>query len=534
MGEPGEHAPVTDAEADLDRRLRAVEALLRAGRGPEAADAAQALVDRRPDRAEPRVLLGRAYQAVGLIDAATAAARAALVRAPGHPAARLLHIELDLVAGRTASGVADLRALAADPGTRDRLLQDVGRLLTQLNLHVEAERCFARGAAAAASDPEVLYNWSTALTAIGRLDEAERLLDRVIELRPDDGDAYYNRATLRQQTPQRNHIAALEARRAQPPADPAVCVAIDFALAKELEDVGEHARSFAALRRGADLRRRLLSYRVADDVAAMKSISAAFDARYLARAGVGCGDDRSIFIVGLPRSGTTLVDRILSSHTAVYSRGESSDLATVVMRHGAPARSKDELIARTAAALPSAIGEDYCARLPPLEAARIVDKTPLNFLYVGLLRAALPNARIIHVRRKPLEVCYAIYKTLFRMAYPFSYSLDDLGTYYLAYTRLMAHWRATDPDGLFEVDYEDLVANQEAVTRRLVDYCGLPWQPACLSFERNAQPTLTASAAQVRRPLYRSSLDRASAYGSELEPLARMLRDGGIDLGAPQ
>ena len=531
MVEPREHAAFADAAADLDRRLRAVEVLLRAGRGPEAVEAAQTLVGRRPDRAEPRVLLGRAYQGVGLIDAAAAAAHAALERAPNHPAARLLQIEIDLIAGRTPSGIAGLRALAADAGTRGRLLQDVGRLLTQLNLHDEAERCFARGATEAPSDPEVLYNWSTSLTAIGRLDEAERVLDRVIEMRPGDGDAYYNRATLRQQTPQRNHITELEARTGQPTADPAVAVAIDFALAKELEDVGEHARAFIALRRGASLRRRLLSYRVGDDVAAMRSIAATFDARYLALARAGWPDDRPVFIVGLPRSGTTLVDRILSSHTEVYSRGESSDLATVVMRHGVPARSKDELIARTAAAAPSAIGADYCVRFPPVQAARIIDKTPLNFLYVGLLRAALPNARIIHVRRRPLEVCYAIYKTLFRMAYPFSYSLDDLGAYYLAYRQLMAHWRALDPDGLLEIDYEDLVVNQEAVTRRLVDYCGLSWQPACLAFERNAQPTLTASAAQVRQPLYRSSLDRASAYLSELEPLVRILRDGGVELG---
>jgi tetratricopeptide (TPR) repeat protein len=384
----------------------------------------------------------------------------------------------------------------------------------------------------APADPEVLYNWATALTAIGRLEDAERTLDRVLALNPDDGDAYYNRATLRRQTPQRNHVAVLEARSGHPPTDPGARLAIDFALAKELEDLGQYPRAFAALRRGADLRRQLLSYRVEDDVATMASIAAAFGAGYLAQAQVGCMDDRPIFIVGLPRSGTTLVDRILSSHSAVYSRGESSDLAAVVMRHGAPARSKEDLIARTAAARPAAIGADYCARLPAVEAARIVDKTPLNFLYVGLLRAALPRARIIHVRRQPLEVCYAIYKTLFRMAYPFSYSLEDLGAYYLAYRRLMAHWRATDPTGMLEVEYEDLVLNQEAVTRRLVDYCGLPWQSACLAFEQNAQPTLTASAAQVRQPIYRSSLDRTRVYAAELEPLARLLRDGGIDVGA--
>ncbi len=532
MGEADDRLATSGSDTELDEHLRVVESLLRAGRGPAALDVAQALAACWPERAEPRILLGRAHQSVGRIDEATRAAADAVALAPRHPAARMLQVEIDLLAGRTTAGLARLRALAAEPQTQGRLLQDVGRLLTHLNLHAEAEQCFARGAGMAPTDPEVLYNWATALTAIGRLEDAERTLDRVVELDPGDGDAYYNRATLRRQTPQRNHVAALEARTGQPPADPAARLAIDFALAKELEDLGEYPRAFAALRRGAGLRRQLLRYRVEDDVAAMASIAAAFGAGYLAQAQVGCMDERPTFIVGLPRSGTTLVDRILSSHSSVYSRGESSDLAAVVMRHGAPAGSKEQLIARTAAAPPATIGADYCARLPPVEAARIVDKTPLNFLYVGLLRAALPRARIIHVRRHPLEVCYAIYKTLFRMAYPFSYSLEDLGQYYLAYSRLMAHWRATDPTGMLEVEYEDLVLNQEAVTRRLVDYCGLPWQDACLAFERNAQPTLTASAAQVRQPMYRSSLERSRVYAAELEPLARLLREGGVDPGA--
>jgi tetratricopeptide (TPR) repeat protein len=531
MGEAEGRTATSASVPGLDERLRVVEALLRAGRGPEALDVANGLVATWPDRAEPRVLLGRALQSLGRIDEAIAVAAGAFALAPRHPAARMLQIELDLLAGRTAEGIGRLRALASEPETQGRLLQDVGRLLTQLNLHHEAERCFERGARLAPTDPEVLYNWATALTAVGRLDEAERALDRVLELNPDDGDAYYNRSTLRRQTPERNHVAALGERIRQPPPDPVARLAIDFALAKELEDLGEYAASFAALRRGADLRRQLLRYRVDDDIAAMASIAAAFGAPYLAQAGGGCVDDRPVFIVGLPRSGTTLVDRILSSHSAVYSRGESSDLPAVVMRHGAPARSKDELIARTAAERPAGIGADYCARLPDTSAMRIVDKTPLNFLYVGLLRAALPRARIIHVRRHPLEVCYAMYKTLFRMAYPFSYAFTDLAAYYLAYSRLMAHWMAIDPNSMLEVEYEDLVLNQETVTRRLLDYCGIPWQNECLAFERNAQPTLTASAAQVRQPIYRTSLERTRVYATELEPLARLLRAGGIDLG---
>jgi tetratricopeptide (TPR) repeat protein len=511
-----------------------VEALLRTGRGGAAVEAARVLALQYVARAEPLILLARGLQSVGAIDEAIAVAADAVTRAPRHPGARMLAIELDLLFGRTADCTDRLRALAAETTTRGRLLQDVARLLTQLNLHVEAEQCFARAAADEPDDAEVLYNWATALTALGRLDDAERALDHVIARNPDDGDAYYNRATLRRQTPARNHVVALETRVLQPPSSPAARVAIDFALAKELEDLGEYRRAFAALRRGADLRRAHLAYRVEDDVATMASIARAFDTEYLAGAAAGCNDERPIFIVGLPRSGTTLIDRILSSHSAVYSRGESSDLATVVMRHGSPAGSKDELIARTASARPAPLGADYCDRLPAVRAARIIDKTPLNFLYVGLLRAALPRARIIHVRREPLEGCYAIYKTLFRMAYPFSYSLEDLAGYYLAYHRLMAHWRALAPAAMLEIDYEDLVMQQEAVSRRLVDHCGLAWEPQCLAFERNASPTLTASAAQVRQPIYRSSLRLARNYASELEPLARLLRAGGLETGMAQ
>lgn len=531
MGDADARYGPSTSDSDFEGQLRDIESRLRSRADPSTLEAARVLVARWPGRAEPQVLLGRAFQAVGRIDDAMGAAVAAVALAPALPAARMLQIELELLAGRTSDGLEKLRALASEPQTQGHLLQDVGRLLTQLNLHAEAEACFARGVAQTPADSQALYNWATALTALGRLDDAERALDRVLEIEPDDGDAYYNRSTLRRQTPDRNHVDVLKVRAGRPPVNPAAGVAIDFALAKELEDLGDYPGAFAALRRGADRRRRLLSYRVGDDVAAMSSIAAAFGDDYLARARPGCSDGRPLFIVGLPRSGTTLVDRILSSHSTVYSRGESSDLAAVVMRHGAPARSKEELIARTAAANPAAIGADYCARLPAGTAAQVIDKTPLNFLYVGLLRAALPNARIIHVRRHPLEVCYAMYKTLFRMAYPFSYSLEDLAAYYLAYKGLMDHWRRIDPSGMLEVDYEDLVLNQEAVTRHLVNDCGLPWEDACLAFEHNAQPTLTASAAQVRQPIYRSSLQRAQSYAVQLEPLARLLRAGGVDLG---
>lgn len=427
-----------------------------------------------------------------------------------------------------------LQALAEQAQDDPRLLQDVALRFTVLGRHEQAERCSARARALCPDDPEHLYNHATTLIALGRLDEAEALLDRVVELAPGDGDAWYSRATLRRQTPQRNHVDALERRLALLPSSDPGEIAFCYALAKEREDLGEHAASFAALARGADARRRRLPYRVEDDLDTMRLIEETFDAGFLSRAAQGHDDARPVFVVGLPRSGTTLVDRILGSHPAVSSRGESSDLAQAVVRLAGPASGKAELIRRSASMRIRPLGEAYCGTLADDAALRIVDKTPNNFLYLGLVAAALPQARIVHLRRNPLDACYAMYKTLFRMAYPFSYDLQDLGRYWLGYDRLMAHWRqCLPPDRFLEVDYEALVDDQEAQSRRLVAHLGLDWDPACLAFERNPQPTLTASAAQVRQPLYRSSVGLWRRYAKQLEPLRRMLAEAGapVDRG---
>ena len=458
------------------------------------------------------------------------ASEAALACTPADPRALLIWVELAAAQGRAAQALERLCELAARPDLALPLRQRAAQLLTHLNRHDEAERCHARCLAEAPDDPQILYNWAAALTAVGRLEEAERAYDRVVALAPRDADAWYNRATLRRQTATHNHVAAIEAQlRATAPGE-AGRVALDYALAKELEDLGEHARSFAALKRGADARRSRLSYRVTADSEAMAGIARTFDSEWSATPRRGDPDRRPVFIVGLPRSGTTLVDRILSSHSGVVSRGESTDFAAAVTRCADGAQGKADLIRRAARIDPARLGAEYCGTLPACGAERVIDKTPLNFLYLGLIRAALPAATLIHVRRAPLDVCYAMYKTLFRMAYPFSYSLDDLAQYYIAYDALMAHWRRTLHGQLLEIDYEDLVSNQEAVSRRLIARCGLEWEPQVLNFERNTAPTFTASAAQVRQPIYTSSLGLWRHYASELAPLRARLAAAGIEM----
>lgn len=439
---------------------------------------------------------------------------------------QLQQIEALLEKGRIAEGVVELRTLAAQSPRDGPVLSQMGQLFTFLNLHAEAERCYEQALQLRPDSPQHLYNWATALIAIGRLDQAEQALTRVLALNPQDYDAYYNRATLRRQTREQNHVPELEAALRRPMRHPAGPVALNYALAKELEDLGEYRGSFAALKCGADSRRRLLSYRVEDDERAMAQIAQVFGRGYFERPAGGCPDERPIFIVGLPRSGTTLVDRILSSHTGVTSRGETSDFANALLNEAGRAASKEELIERAATVDLASVGTRYCARLMVPPDMRSIDKTPVNFLYLGLIARALPRARIIHVRRRPMDVGYAIYKTLFRMAYPFSYDLRDLGRYYLAYAGLMAHWRSSLGGAFLEVDYEELVAQQELVSRRIVEFCGLDWQDSCLAFERNASPCLTASAAQVREPIYASSVGLWRSYREQLQPLAEAIRAG--------
>lgn len=436
--------------------------------------------------------------------------------------------------GDSAACIAALHALAGDAARQPRLLQELGLRYTLLGLHVEAERCYAQAATLRPDDPAGLYNHATALIALGRLDDAEALLDHVVECTPSDGDAWYNRATLRRQTPQRNHVPQLERQLARLAPGDANEIALCYALAKEREDLGEHAAAFAALGRGAGARRRRLQYRVEDDLETMRLIADTFDGGFFARTHAGHDDARPLFVVGLPRSGTTLVDRILGSHAAVTSRGESTDLAQAVVRSAGAAAGKADLVRRCAQLDFAALGRAYAGTLPAGAHVRVIDKTPGNFLYLGLVAAALPQARIVHLRRHPMDACLAMYKTLFRMAYPFSYDQGDLGRYWLGYDALMAHWRRVLPANRFlEIDYEALVDDQAAASRRLVAHAGLDWDEACLRFEHNPQPILTASAAQVRQPIYRSSVGLWRRYANELAPLRRILENAGISVDDP-
>ena len=310
-------------------------------------------------------------------------------------------------------------------------------------------------------------------------------------------------------------------------------VQIRYTLAKEYEDLGDYRKSFDELRQGARKRRENLRYDVANDVSTVDWIIEAFPAAVAADA-VHAG--APIFIVGLPRSGTTLVDRILSSHSQVRSAGELNDFAlSLVSRvrseNGKEHLARRELVARSAQVDFAALGREYLARARAVVAeGRFTDKMPLNYLYCGLIRRALPDARIVHLTRHPMAAGYAMYKTLFKDGYPFSYDLDEIAQYYIAYRKLMDHWSAVMPGAVYSLNYENLVADQIDETRKLLEFCGLDWEDACAEFHRNPSATTTASASQVRRPIYDSSVAQWRHYTAQLASLSTALESAGIEL----
>lgn len=423
-------------------------------------------------------------------------------------------------------------AVRGPDATRARAHAELGDLWSLLTDYAAAHSNYTQALELAPAEARLWFNRASVRRFLGELEAAEADYDRAISLAPGDAQAYLNRSDLRLQTPERNHIAELERALAGGPGTWRHEVPLRYALAKEYEDLGEYALSWQHLSAGASMRRLHLQYDPRVDLATVDWIRQAFPADCLGSPGAASAEP--IFILGMPRTGSTLVDRILGGHAQIYSAGELPDfgaavVAAVQQRRGHSV-SRQELIASSAELDFAALGQDYLRRTRPRtgHTAHFTDKLPLNYLYCGLIARALPEARIVHVVRGPMATCYGIYRVLFDRGYPFSYDLGELADYYLGYRRLMAHWHAALPGRIIEITYENLVADAAGESRRLFNALALPWQPQCLDFDKHPAPVATASAAQVRRPIYSSAVSIWRQYERELAPLAARLKAGGI------
>jgi tetratricopeptide (TPR) repeat protein len=473
-------------------------------------------------------------------DAAIVCTERATALCPRDPIAHVMRARCFLAIG-DAGGAREAAEAAAQIGTSSPEGDEaLGAIFGLLGSHKRALELFHR-ALVARPNAHLLHNLAVTERMIGEFQPAEAHCDQAISLEPNFCLPYYLRADLRTQTVERNHIEQMETLIAAGLPNWQAEVLVHYALGKECEDLEWYSRAFNHYKAGADLQRRHLRYDLRSDIARIDEIISSHSIETKRSGTRGFDGEQPIFIVGLPRSGTTLVERIIAQHRSVVSAGELGAFPVALSRQlalngtAAPAPVSP---AHWLSLDPTALGRAYIAAArasgmagvgPPI---RFIDKFPGNFLHCGLIHRALPGAKIIVLRRDPMDSCLALYKALFEGTYPFSYDLEELGAYFSAFSRLMDYWRATLPGTvLIELSYENIVGDLPNAARGLLRFLGLPWDAAVLRFYENSAPSTTASAVQVRRPLYTSSIGKWRHFAAELAPLRAVLIRTGVYQG---
>jgi tetratricopeptide (TPR) repeat protein len=452
-------------------------------------------------------------------DAALVCADRAIALQPNKAMPHILRAKSLFVSGEAGLALAAAEAASGVAGSSPEALDALGSIYALLGQPGRAESLFRRAVAARPEVPQYLFNLAATERIIGKFGDAEAHCDAAISLDPDYCLAHYLRSDLRTQTAKRNHTAEMAALIREGKIGRRDEVLLRFALGKEFEDLGEYARAFEHIATGNRLHRASISYEPTREIDEIDGIIATQTRGWLASCPSGYRDADPIFVVGLPRTGTTLVERIIAGHPEMISVGETGAFAVELRRALKAGNAPD----------PAALGRRYVAAATAFgrpDGRRFVDKTLANYLYCGLIHVALPRAKIILVKRHPLDTCWAIYKTLFQGHFLFSYEQAELAEYYLAYRRISRHWQSVlPPESLLVLHYEDIVENQAEASRQLIAFLDLQWDEQVLRFHQNQAATSTASAVQVRRQIYSSSVAKWRSQAERLLPLrSRLVR----------
>jgi len=402
---------------------------------------------------------------------------------------------------------------------------------TELSKPEQAEAAYERALRLKPDSNDALLGLGYLCTENGQLERARELFERAIEIKPDNFAAHVQLVQTSKVKIGDPHFSALQ-REEQKMADHSDNrrLSLHFALGKGYDDIKEYDKAFPHYLAGCRIKRARISYDGATAAQQFSELKNIFSKNFIDRLR-GSGDPSAmpIFVLGMPRSGTTLTEQIIASHPDVFGAGELPELLRIAHRKTHPATSSfpDNLRYLDGKTL-SAWGAEYVSsvQLRAPHAKRITDKMPANFFTVPLIHLMLPNAKIIHVNRNPVDTCLSCFTRLFQRKQEHTYDLAELGRYYADYARLMDHWRAVLPVGSFyDVQYEDIVADQAGEARKLLAYCGLEWDDACLDFHKTKRQVRTASVTQVRQPIYTSSVERWRKYEKFLGPLLDELGD---------
>ncbi len=534
MSRKKRHRPKTGRRQAEDARSLAARATdcRRRGENEKALEFCRQALALDPDDAHVLQLIGGLELERGNGEAAYRFLEAAVARDPGTALAHETLAEAAAATGRYDTAAAVLkRVLEATPG-KLAALSNLGSVLLRLGRRDEAAAAYEQALAMEPRSIPVLCNLAILRAEAGDYEAARALYQRVFEVAPDDAEAHHDYSRIKTFRPGDPDLAAMERLRVRPDLDSEQAVFLDFALAKAYQDIGDWDAAFRHVASANRLKRATLAFDFAKQEALVDDIVSVFDAAFIeARQGTGFDDPRPIFIVGMPRSGTTLVEQILAAHPGVYGLGEIDQLRDVIFGRAdagpgvggmsAEGRGFPDGVVDFGRGDYRRLGEAYVK--PLAEGApkvlRLTDKTPRNFFFVGLIHLVLPGARIIHCVRGPMDTCLSCYQIHFNVGQEFTYDLTELGRYYRLYARLMDHWRAVLPGRFLDLSYEDLVDEPEPRMRELLDFCGLEWNEACLDFHKIRRPVSTASAHQVHQPIYRTAVKRWKRYETHLGAL---------------
>jgi len=508
------------ATALVDNRLAVAERLLRdrLKRDPENVPAIRML-------AEVGGRLGKLEDAEKLLSRA-------LELAPGFAPARFNYATVLYRLNRAAEAVAHLDLLLAREPGRAGYMNLKAAALGRIGEYDQAIALYDVLLARYPDHPKAWMSYGHALKTVGRQEDCVAAYRRAVALSPQLGEAWWSLANLKTWSFAPADIAAMREQLARPDLSDEDRLHLEYALGKATEDAGAWDESFGHYARGAALRRGQVTYDPDGTSAHLERSRAVFTPAFFGeRVGWGCPAADPIFVVGLPRAGSTLIEQILSSHSAVEGTMELPDVITIARRlGGSEGRRSDslypEVLQDLGASAVAALGEEYLERTRvqrKTDRPFFIDKMPNNFAHLGLICLMLPNAKIVDARRHPMAGCFSAFKQHFARGQHFSYDLVDLGRYYADYVALMAHFDAVLPGRVHRVIYEDMVADPEARIRDLLDYCGLPFEEACLRFHENARAVRTASSEQVRRPIFTEALDHWRRYEAHLDPLRSAL-----------
>ena len=511
----------------MQETLREGFAHLTAGRLTEASECCRRLLSAKRDLVEGHFLVGLVALELKQTGRAIQAFGSVTTLKPDHAAAWANLARLFMQAGQAGRADAALAKAVEYNDDNPRVMDLIGTVHGLLGDQVQAGKWIGKAVRKQPDNIGFLINQANNYMFLDRLDDAEAVLRRVLASSPAHPNAHWLLSGLRRAT-DRGHVSELEELVTRETRNPQALAFLYYGLGKELEDLEDWNNAFDAFAKGARARRSTVDFDEQAEVEMYEAFAARLTEEWMHDGAGGYEDPAPIFVVGQPRTGTTLVERIITSHSQVHSAGELKQFGHCVRRLGdyREAKRQSAKLAEIAASVdPRRLGKAYRQMTRALagDLPRFVDKLPPNYLYLPLILKALPQAKVVHLTRNPMDACFSSFKQLFADAYPHSYDQAEMARHHARYYHLMATWRERFGDRFLDISYEDTAANLEPNARRLIEFLELPWEDACLEFHAQKSAVTTASVVQVRQPAHTRSVGRWLRYQEQLEPMRRTL-----------